>query len=159
MQGTWVWSLGREDPLEKEMATHCLGNPMDRGAWGAMWVAEESDTSYWTTQDEDELHHPLCEESCYKDILMNFWNCECVLSHFSRVLTSLWTVAHQDPLSTGVSRQEYWSGLPSPPPGDLPDPGIELTWRTIFMKVFIFKNLYFSDLFSIGHEMFIHNKS
>ena len=37
-----------------------------------------------------------------------------------------WTVAHQAPLSLGFSRQEYWSGLPFPPPGDLPDPGIEL---------------------------------
>ena len=38
---------------------------------------------------------------------------------------TLWTVARQAPLSTGVSRQKYWSGLPCPPPGDLPDPGIE----------------------------------
>ena len=36
-----------------------------------------------------------------------------------------WTVAHQAPLSTGFSRQEYWSGLPFPSPGDLPYPGIE----------------------------------
>ena len=36
------------------------------------------------------------------------------------------TVAHQAPLSMEFSRQEYWSGAPSPPPGDLPDPGIEL---------------------------------
>ena len=36
-----------------------------------------------------------------------------------------WTVAYQDSLSMGFSRQEYWSGLPFPPPGDLPDPGIE----------------------------------
>ena len=36
-----------------------------------------------------------------------------------------WTVAHQAPLSMGFSRQEYWSGLPFPSPGDLPDPGIE----------------------------------
>ena len=35
------------------------------------------------------------------------------------------TVAHQAPLSMGFSRQEYWSGLPCPPPGDLPDPGIQ----------------------------------
>ena len=34
------------------------------------------------------------------------------------------TVAYQDPLSLGFSRQEYWSGLPFPSPGDLPDPGI-----------------------------------
>ena len=35
------------------------------------------------------------------------------------------TVAYQAPLSMGFSRQEYWSGLPFPAPGDLPDPGIE----------------------------------
>ena len=36
-----------------------------------------------------------------------------------------WTVAHQSPLSMGFSRKEYWSGLLCPPPGDLPNPGIE----------------------------------
>ena len=36
-----------------------------------------------------------------------------------------WTVAHQAPLSVEFSRQEYWSRLPLPTPGDLPDPGIE----------------------------------
>ena len=36
-----------------------------------------------------------------------------------------WTVAHQAPLSMGFSRQEYWSGLPFPTPGDLSDPGIK----------------------------------
>ena len=39
---------------------------------------------------------------------------------------TLWTVAHQDPLSIGFSREEYQSGLPFPSPGDLPNPGIEL---------------------------------
>ena len=37
-----------------------------------------------------------------------------------------WTVACQAPLSMGFSKQDYWGGLPCPPPGDLPDPGIEL---------------------------------
>ena len=46
------------------------------------------------------------------------------LSHVQLFATP-WTVAHQAPLSMGFSRQEYWSGLPFPPPGDLPDPGIE----------------------------------
>ena len=36
-----------------------------------------------------------------------------------------WTVVHQAPLSMGFSRQEYWSGLSCPPPGELPDPGIK----------------------------------
>ena len=48
----------------------------------------------------------------------------CVLNRFSPVWLFA-TVARQAPLSMGFSRQEYWSGLPCPPPGDLPDPGIE----------------------------------
>ena len=53
----------------------------------------------------------------------------CVCACCSAVSDSLqfpWTVYHQAPLSMGVSRQEYWSGLPFPPPGDLPDPMIQL---------------------------------
>jgi len=42
-----------------------------------------------------------------------------------RLFATLWTVACQAPLSMGFSRQEYWSGLPFPSPGDLPNPGIE----------------------------------
>ena len=50
-----------------------------------------------------------------------------MLSRFSHVqlFAMLWTVAHQAPLSMGFSRQEYWSGLLCPAPGDLSDPGIE----------------------------------
>ena len=53
--------------------------------------------------------------------------CACVLSCFScvQLFVTLWTVAYQAPLSTESSRQEYWSGLPCPPPGDLLNPGIE----------------------------------
>ena len=42
-----------------------------------------------------------------------------------RLFVTPWTVAHQAPPSMGFSRQEYWSGLPFPSPGDLPDPGIK----------------------------------
>ena len=54
--------------------------------------------------------------------------CSCMLSHFSHVqfFATLWTVARQTLLSMGFSKQEYWSGLPCPPPGDLPNPGTEL---------------------------------
>ena len=55
-----------------------------------------------------------------------------MLSHFSHIqlFATLWTVACWAPLSMGFSRQEYWSGLPSPPPGDLPNPRIEPTSLT-----------------------------
>ena len=42
-----------------------------------------------------------------------------------RLFATPWTVAYQAPHSMGFSRQEYWSGLPFPSPGDFPDPGIE----------------------------------
>ena len=60
----------------------------------------------------------------------------CVLSCFSCVwlFTTLWTVACQTSLSVGFSRQEYWTGWPCPPPGDLPDPGMEPTSPGIFFK-------------------------
>ena len=56
----------------------------------------------------------------------------CVLGHFSRVqlFVTLWTVAYQVPLSMGFSRQEYWSGLPCPLPGDLPNSGTKPTSLT-----------------------------
>ena len=49
-----------------------------------------------------------------------------LLSHIWLFATP-WTVAHQPPLSMGISRQDYWSGLPCPPPGDLPNPGFKPT--------------------------------
>ena len=72
-----------------------------------------------------------------------------MLSRFSHVqlFVTLWAVAHQAPLSMGFSRQEYWSGLPCPPPGDLPSPGIKptltggifttsATWEVLMWYVF-----------------------
>ena len=51
------------------------------------------------------------------------WKVE-LLRHVQLFVTP-WTVAHQAPPSMGFSRQGYWSGMPFPSPGDLPDPGIE----------------------------------
>ena len=51
-------------------------------------------------------------------------------SSYVRLFATSWAVAHQAPLSMGFSRQEYWSGLPCPPPGDLPDSGIEVASLT-----------------------------
>ena len=57
--------------------------------------------------------------------ILSFWTfCVYVLSHVWLFATP-WTVACQVPLSMGFPRQEYWSALPFPPPGDLPNPGIE----------------------------------
>ena len=71
---------------------------------------------------EQQEQYPISSDNLYP-------GGTCVLSHFSRVqlFVTPWTVARQAPLSMGFPRQEYWSGLLFPPPGDLPDPGIEPT--------------------------------
>ena len=62
----------------------------------------------------------------YYNVYMCVYILSAVLCSVGRVwlFLSLWTVALQAPVSMGFSRQEYWSWLPFPPPGDLPDPGI-----------------------------------
>ena len=56
----------------------------------------------------------------------------CVPSRFShdRLFVTPWTIAHQTPLSLALPRQEYWSGLPCPSPGDLSEPEMELASLT-----------------------------
>ena len=56
----------------------------------------------------------------------------CMPSNFSSIqlFATLWTIAHQAPLSMGFSRQEYWNGLPCPSTGDLPNPGNKATSLT-----------------------------
>ena len=61
-----------------------------------------------------------------------------------QLFVTLWTVACQDPLSMGLSRQEHWSELPCPPPRDLRDPGIKLTSPVspeLITSVYMYKNL------------------
>ena len=82
-----------------------------------------------------EIGEPEKHPQEYQDLWGNLYHTSltflypvCVLSHFSCLwlfFVTLWTVALQAPLSLGCSRQEYWSGLPCFPPGDLPDPEID----------------------------------
>ena len=57
--------------------------------------------------------------SCFSCVRL-FLTLSCI-----QLFATQWTIAHQAPLSTGFSRQEYWNGLPCPPPGHLPNPGIQ----------------------------------
>ena len=77
-----------------------------------------------TFKNCESLHCPLI---IYK-IIQQLCACMCMLSCFSLVwlFVTLWTVgSRQAPRSMGFSKQEYWSGLPFPLPGDLPNPGTE----------------------------------
>ena len=62
--------------------------------------------------------------------------CVCVralyVTCYVRLLVTLWTIAHQIPLSVGFFRQEYWRGLPCPLPGDILDPEIEPTMSHVY---------------------------
>ena len=105
----------------------------------------------------------------------------CMLSHFShvRLFMILWAVAVQSPLSMRFYRQEYWDGLPCPPLGNLPDPGMEFTFAVspalqadslllvplgkpsnyfnlIYFKVFYTQLLYILNLVIQIPTMFIH---
>ena len=79
------------------------------------WTAFPSRYSYLLWQDPSKGHlgSPAFADVCAKS-----------LSHVQCFVT-LWTVAHQAPLSIGFSRQEYWSGFSCPPSGDFPNPGIK----------------------------------
>ena len=89
------------------------------------------------------FHICMCECVC-----VCMYVCVCVLNCFSCVwlFVTLWTVALQTPLFMGFFRQEYWSGLPFPPPKDLPDPGIELVSPALASGFFFF----FSPLSHLG---------
>ena len=64
---------------------------------------------------------------CTLSAWYGLWNVKVKVKSLScvRLFAIPWTVAYQAPQSTEFSRQEYWSGLPFPSPGDLPSPGIE----------------------------------
>ena len=69
----------------------------------------------------------MVQETRQKKMYVHLDVCCSVVSH-AQLFATPWTVAHQAPLSMGFSRQECWSGLPFPPPGDLPNAGIELAF-------------------------------
>ena len=92
---------------------------------------KESDTTEQLSQHTfapiKNVLHPVRKQSKVSLRDKNKYCMEVEVKLLSRVQLSAtaWTVAHQVPLSTGFSRQEYWSGLPFPSPWDLPDPGIK----------------------------------
>ena len=120
LQETQVWSLGQEDLLEggREWQPTPVFLPGEfhgqRSLAGySPWGHKESDTTEWLT-----LSLSL------SDLMMGL--CVLSLSHVW-LFASPWTIAHQASLSMEFFRQEYWSGMPFPTPGDLPASGIKPT--------------------------------
>ena len=100
-------------------------------------------------EEERQIFQITCGGSHSSRLIVPSSSLECtlglhawVLSHFSHVwlLATLWTVAHWVPLSKGFSRLEYWSGLPCPPPRDLPNPGTEPRSHASFIGRWVLHN-------------------
>ena len=84
------------------------------------WTSSMDETLWW----EISINSKINKNSLHPKLIYNLVKVKslsCV-----RLFVTPWTVAYQAPLSIGFSRQQYWSGLQFPSPGDLPDPGIEL---------------------------------
>ena len=129
-----VWPLSQEDPLEKKMAAHsrilaweipCTEEP---GGLQSMGL-QKSQT--WLRYNNVALFNNYVLSLSYTPLagklLPGFilYSILCEWSRSVRLFATPWTVAYQALPSMGFSRQECWSGLPFPSPGDLPDPGIE----------------------------------
>ena len=111
------------------------------------WGRKESDTTEWLNWTEMLSIRRMDKQTCihtmyyysvikHSELSNNRKTCVFLLSHFSPVqfFGALWTIAYQAPLSIGFSRQEYWSGLLCPPPGDLPDLGIKPAFPALQMN-------------------------
>ena len=74
------------------------------------------------------VHGTFQASTLERDAIFFSWVVKVKVKSLSRVrlFATPWTVAYQAPTSMGFSRQEYWSGVPFPSPGDLPNPGIKL---------------------------------
>ena len=141
IQETWVLSLGLEDALEWEMATHS-----SILAWKILWtekpgglqfMGSQRDTAEWLNIHMLLIYSVMLVSGVHQSDCIYIYTYICIL--FFRLFSIMWrmcsvvsnslqsfsTVAHQVPLSMGFFRQGYWSGLPFPAPRALPDPRIE----------------------------------
>ena len=131
MKETRIRALGSEDPLEKEMAIHS-----STVAWKIPWTEEPGRLQSMGSLRVDttkrlHFHFSLscvCKRGIYfRALVHKFVERKVKVKSLSRVrlFVTPWTVAYHASPSMGFSRQEYWSGLPFPSPGDLPNPGIK----------------------------------
>ena len=112
-------------------ASHWLGPILTQNDFILLWFNPQR--LYFQTRSSQPTSDKKCCISCWTKET-DSWNLPpslprptCAkLLHSCPALSTLWTVGHQAPLSMGFSWQEYCSGLPCPPPRDLPDPGTEL---------------------------------
>ena len=124
-------------PTQVMMDKMCLGDKegvidcshlLPVGVWVGASTLKETSLYEWGTQETwlwaGAIARALSRKRQGSSLLLQLCVCVCVFSCVLFFVTP-WAVAHQAPLSMGFSRQEYWSELPFPRPGDLPDLGTE----------------------------------
>ena len=116
--------------LPLHISLHCQDDSLPCTTWEAWWL--ELQWLYITaikwTWGRKPAQRMVTRKAERTWVLRNLWNyhvCMLICSSCVWLFVTLWTVAPQASLTMGFSKQEYWSGLPCLPPGDLPDPGIE----------------------------------
>ena len=129
--GSWWWT-GKPGVLQSmgsERIGHNWATELNWSILLKIFICYIHTGCQWHPKQSQYWFHPLCsillgtkwiECSLWLTILPHHvYKYRCVLSPFScvRIFATLWTVVYQAPLSMGFSRQEYWSGLPCPPPG------------------------------------------
>ena len=124
MQEMWILTLGQEDPLEKEMATH-----FSFLAWEIPWMEEPGRLQSTGSQNSRTQLSDFSKSSSRKEYVCVLVTQSCPTLQPNGLL--------QTPLLMGFPRQEYWSGLPFPFPGDLPNPGIETKSTALQVVSFI----------------------
>ena len=113
-----MWQPGEEGSLGENVCMCIYG-------WSLCCTPETITTllTGYTTIENKKLKKKFKKLIMHKLIIL--YMCCALLFSGVWLFASPWTAALHAPLSMGLSRQEYWSGLPCPPPGDLPNPGIE----------------------------------
>ena len=102
--------------LEEGMATHA-----SIPAWNIPWTEEPGGPRSIASQSQTWVRRHI--HACV--FIRVYAKCKCYSFSCLQRFATTWTVPSRAPLSIGFSRQEYWSGLPCSPPGNLPNPGIK----------------------------------
>jgi len=129
----WISTCSDHGAVFLQVVFACILLSENRFKWASFSSVVKFPRASFSTTGTHHWPMSLVRRWSISQILQNWHKSPvCVLSHFSCVRLCV-TVAHKAPLSMGFSRQEYWSGLPFPSPGDLPNPGIEPrppAWQT-----------------------------